>query len=105
MSIWESSIRIVIYIKKFSEKETMLFPERNQEEICTKIIGANADWNLVGIYQDEYCSHKPANPQLNQLIKDVENGKLDLIIIPEAERFGKKKEHQLEQPSYTTDIR
>lgn len=67
----------------------MLFQERNQEEICTKIIGANEDWNLVGIYQDEYCSHKSTYPQLNQLIKDVENGKLDLIITSEAERFGK----------------
>ncbi|MDD2959281.1 MAG: hypothetical protein PHR92_12295 [Lachnospiraceae bacterium] len=49
MSIRESNIRVAVYVKKFSEKETMLFPERNQEEICTKIIGANADWNLVGI--------------------------------------------------------
>ena len=89
MSIRESNIRVAVYVKKFLEKETMLFPERNQEEICTKIIGANADWNLAGIYQDEYCSYKSAYPQLNQLIKDVENGKLDLIITPEAERFGK----------------
>ncbi len=52
-------------------------------------IGANDNWNLIQIYQDDNYSRKLACPQLNQLIKDAENGKLDLIITPEAERFGK----------------
>lgn len=76
MSIQESNIRVAVYVRKFSEKETLFFPERNQEKICTKIIGANVDWNLVGIYQDEYCSHKSDHPQLNKLIKDVKTGNL-----------------------------
>lgn len=44
---------------------------------------------MIQIYQDNNCSHKSACPQLNQLIKDAENGKLDLIITSEAERFEK----------------
>ena len=47
MSIQESNIRVAIYVRKFSEKETLLFPERNQEEICKKIISANDNWNLI----------------------------------------------------------
>ena len=39
MSTKESNIRVAVYVRKFSEKETLLFPERNQEEICTKVIG------------------------------------------------------------------
>lgn len=89
MSMQESNIRVAVYVRKFSEKETMLFPEKNQEEICTKIISANDNWNLIRIYQDDNCSHKSICPQLNQLIRDAENGKIDLIITPEAERFGK----------------
>ena len=89
MSMQESNIRVTIYVRKFSEKETLLFPERNQEEICKKIISANDNWNLIQIYQDDNCSQRSACPQLNQLIKDAENGKLGLIITPEAERFGK----------------
>lgn len=89
MSIRESRIRVAVYVRMFSKKETLLFPERNQEEVCTKIIGANDDWNLVQIYQDEYCPHKLVYPQFNQLIRDVEDGKIDLIITSEAERFGK----------------
>ena len=89
MSMQESNIRVAIYVRKFSEKETLLFPERNQEEICTKIIDANDNWNLIQIYQDDNYSRKSACPQLNQLIKDAENGKLDLILTPEVERFGK----------------
>ena len=41
MTMRESKIRVAVYVRKFSEKETLLFPERNQEEICTKVIGAN----------------------------------------------------------------
>lgn len=89
MSIRESNIRVSVYVRKFSEKETLLFPKRNQEEVCTKVISANDDWDLIQIYQDEKYTHKSDYPQLNQLIKDAENGKLDLIITPEAERFGK----------------
>nr|WP_288977410.1 recombinase family protein [uncultured Blautia sp.] len=89
MSIWECNIRVAVYVRKFSEKETLLFPKRNQEEVCTKVIGDNNDWNLLHIYQDENYTHKSGYPQLNQLIKDAENGELDLIITPEAERFGK----------------
>lgn len=47
MSIQESNIRVAIYVRKFSEKETLLFPERNQEEICKKISSANDNWNLI----------------------------------------------------------
>ncbi len=89
MSMQESNIRVAVYVRKFSEKETMLFPERNQEEICTKVIGANDNWNMIQIYQDDNCSHKSACPQFNQLIRDAENGQIDLIITPEAEWFGK----------------
>lgn len=89
MSTRESNIRVAVYVRKFSEKETLLFPERNQEEICTKVIGANDNWNLIQINQDDNCSHKSTCPQLNQLIRDAENRKIDLIITPEAERFGK----------------
>ena len=81
--------RVAVYVRKFSEKETLLFPERNQEEICTKVISANDNWNLIQIYQDDNCSQRSTCPQLNQLIRDAENRKIDLIITPEAERFGK----------------
>lgn len=37
MSMQESNIRVAVYVRKFSEKETMLFPEKNQEEICKKL--------------------------------------------------------------------
>lgn len=89
MFSWHGLFTVYVYVRKFSEKETMLFPEKNQEEICIKIISANDNWNLIQIYQDDNYSRKSACPQLNQLIKDAENGKLDLIITPEAERFGK----------------
>lgn len=89
MSTKESNIRVAVYVRKFSKKETLLFPERNQEEICTKVIGANDNWNLIQIYQDDNCSQRSTCPQLNQLIGDAENGQIDLIITPEAERFGK----------------
>lgn len=89
MSTKESNIRVAVYVRKFSEKETLFFPERNQEEICTKVIGANDNWNLIQIYQNDNCSHKATCPQLNQLIRDAENGQIDLIITPEVEYFGK----------------
>lgn len=41
MSMRESNIRVAVYIKKFSEKKILHFLERNQEEICTKVIVAN----------------------------------------------------------------
>lgn len=89
MSMQESNIRVEVYVKKFSEKEAMLFPEKNQEEICTKIISVNDNWKLIQIYQDNNCSQKSICSQFDQLIRDAENGKIDLIITPEAEQFGK----------------
>ncbi|MGC2873044.1 recombinase family protein [Ihubacter sp. mB4P-1] len=89
MSTRESNIRVTVYVRKFSEKEILLIPERNQEEICTKVIGANENWNLIRIYQDDNCSQRSICTQLNQLIRDVENGQIDLIITPEAKQFGK----------------
>lgn len=53
MSTREITVRVAVYVRKFSEKETMLFPEKNQEEICIKIISANDNWNLIQIYQDD----------------------------------------------------
>lgn len=47
MSARESNIRVAVYVRKFSEKETLLFPERNQEEICTKVIVANDKFVLM----------------------------------------------------------
>jgi|GEM_PF-4572908 len=87
----ENGLKVAIYVKEFSRKESELFSDKNQMRICQEFIKIHKEWIMFKEYHDEY-SKKINLPQLEKLLTDGEERQLDWVITSEAERFGKDVE-------------
>lgn len=57
-------------------------------------------WRLVKIYSDQKSAKNLDRPGLKELVKDVENGLLDMILVAKLDRLSRNLADQL----YLTDL-
>ena len=80
-------LKVAIYVKEFSKKESELFPDRKAREMCKAFIQNQKQWRTVREYCDDYSKSNDLL-QLKKLIVEGGEGQFDLVITSEAGRFG-----------------
>ena len=69
----------------------------NQQMIINDYIDTHEGFVLVGTYIDNGVSGLNfERPQFSKMLEDIENGKIDCVIVKDLSRFGKKHDrHRL----------
>lgn len=89
--IRKQHLRVAPYCRVSTNKDEQLSSYEAQIEYYTEKISKNQDWSMVRLYADEGktgASTKKRREFL-KMIRDCENGKIDLIITKAVSRFGR----------------
>lgn len=83
--------RVVAYCRVSTDKTDQLNSLENQKSYFERHINNNKDWELMNVYADEGITGTSTKKrkQFNQMIKDAENGKFDIILTKEVSRFAR----------------
>lgn len=91
-------INVAAYCRVSTDKEDQKNSLESQKSFFFDYISKNKEWNLVNIYADESISgtNTKKRKQFNKMIRDAENGEIDLIITKEVSRFARNTVDTLE---------
>lgn len=83
--------RAAAYARVSMAGESMINSLEAQVGYFTELIGANPDWDFVGIYADEGISGTSAanRKEFNRMLADCEAGKIDIILTKSISRFAR----------------
>ena len=83
-------IRVAAYARVSTDHEEQESSYEAQVDHFTKLIASHDDWTMVDIYADPGLSGKNTKRvQFKRMIKDCEDGKIDLIITKSVSRFAR----------------
>ena len=83
-------IRVAAYARVSTDHEEQESSYEAQVDHFTKLIASHEDWTMVDIYADPGLSGKNTKRvQFKRMIKDCEDGKIDLIITKSVSRFAR----------------
>lgn len=88
----QSHYNVGIYVRLSQEDERAgeSISIENQKKMLTEYVGNQADWSLVGIYEDDgYSGTTFDRPAIKRLLDDAMSGKIDLILVKDLSRFGR----------------
>ena len=87
----EGLLRVAAYCRVSTKREEQLSSFETQLAVYRDRIENEPGWVLAGIYADHGLSGVRAEkrPQFQQMIKDCEDGKIDLLITKSISRFGR----------------
>ena len=85
------SVRVAAYCRVSTDAEDQLHSFSAQVDYYTNYINGRADYTLAGIYADEGISgtNTKKREDFKRLIKDCEDGKIDLVITKSISRFAR----------------
>ena len=88
---YKEHLRVAPYCRVSSKKDEQLNSYEAQIQYYTEKINSNPDWEMVRMYADEGISgtSMKKRKQFNQLMKDAEKGKIDLVVTKSVSRFGR----------------
>lgn len=83
--------KVCAYARVSTDQEDQINSYNNQIEEYTKRIQENPEWEFVGMYADEGISGTSLTrrKEFNRMVKDAEEGKIDLILTKSISRFGR----------------
>lgn len=83
--------RVVAYCRVSTDSLDQANSLENQKAYFERHINDNEDWNLTKIYADEGITGTSTKKRkyFNQMIRDAENGKVDIILTKEVSRFAR----------------
>lgn len=82
--------RVAAYARVSSDKEAAEHSLSSQATIYEDMIKRRLDWKLVKVYIDEgITGTKDSRPAFQEMLKDCENGKIDLILTKSITRFAR----------------
>ena len=88
----DSNYKVAIYLRLSRDDETVGDSESiiNQREFLTKYVKSQTKWELVDIYIDDgYTGTNFNRPDFIRMKKDIEAGKINLIITKDLSRLGR----------------
>lgn len=90
--------KVVAYCRVSTDSSDQANSLENQKMYFNKYIKENKEWELIKIYADEGITGTSTKKrkQFNQMIKDAENGKIDIILTKEVSRFARNTVDTLE---------
>lgn len=89
--IRKQRLRVAPYCRVSTGKEEQLSSYEAQIEYYTEKIASNPEWTMVRLYADEGKTGTSTKKRKDflKLIRDCENGKVDLVITKSVSRFGR----------------
>lgn len=91
--------RVAIYLRLSIEDKDKLNRTddsesiKNQRHMLMEVVNNNPNYNLIGEYCDEDLSGAGTfRPEFEKLIKDCENGKIDIVLCKSQSRFSRDME-------------
>lgn len=89
--IRKQRLRVAPYCRVSTGKEEQLSSYEAQIEYYTEKIASNPEWTMVRLYADEGKTGTSTKKRKDflKLIRDCENGKVDLVITKSVPRFGR----------------
>ena len=87
----KQSLRVAAYCRVSTKSNEQYTSYETQVAVYTKRIKDEPGWTLAGIYADRGLSGTQADrrPQFLQMVKDCENGEIDVIICKSVSRFSR----------------
>lgn len=91
-------IRVVLYLRLSDEDRNKLTKEQISEsiknqEIMLREYANEQGWQIVGIYNDEdWSGGDNTRPNFNKMIKECENGNVDVVLCKTQARFARDAE-------------
>lgn len=85
------TLRVCAYARVSTDKDDQTNSYESQVRYFTEYIKQHKDWTFAGIYADEGISGTSTKKrhEFNRMIKDAENGSIDLILTKEVSRFAR----------------
>ena len=83
--------RVAAYCRVSTEQDDQLNSLENQKRYFEEYIGRNLEWQFCGLYVDEGRSGTSVENRIGfqQMVKDAENKKFDLLLTKEISRFAR----------------
>ena len=95
----KDTFRVAIYLRLSIEDKDKLNRTddsesiKNQRHMLMEVVNNNPNYNLIGEYCDEDLSGAGTfRPEFERLIKDCENGKIDIVLCKSQSRFSRDME-------------
>ena len=95
----KEGFRVAIYLRLSIEDKDKLNRTddsesiKNQRHMLMEVVNSNTSYNLIGEYCDEDLSGAGTfRPEFERLIKDCENGKIDIVLCKSQSRFSRDME-------------
>ena len=95
----KDTFRVAIYLRLSIEDKDKLNRTddsesiKNQRHMLMEVVNSNTSYNLIGEYCDEDLSGAGTfRPEFERLIKDCENGKIDIVLCKSQSRFSRDME-------------
>lgn len=96
-AILNQKLKVAAYCRVSSKQDEQANSLEFQKEYYYNLITGNENWEYVGIYADVGSGiNQRQRDQFNKMIKDCKKGKIDLIIVKSASRFGRNTVESLE---------
>ena len=83
--------RVAAYARVSMESERLMHSLSAQVSYYSEFIQNNPEWEYVGVYTDEGITgtQKEKRSEFKRMIKDCENGKIDIILVKSISRFAR----------------
>lgn len=95
--------KVVAYARVSTHLESQENSYKSQQLYFEKYINNNKDWELVRIYSDEVSGTSTRKrKEFNEMIRDAESGKFDIILTKEVSRFAR---NTLDTLQYTRKLK
>ncbi len=98
--------RVAAYCRVSTDSDEQLVSLEAQKQHYETYIGANPEWENAGIYYDEGITgtKKDKRPALKRMLKDCENGRIDLIVTKSISRFARNTTDCLELVRWLSEM-
>lgn len=90
--------RVAGYARVSMQTERMMHSISSQVSYYNKLIQKNPDWEYAGVYADNFISgtNTVKRDEFNRMLKDCEDGKIDIILTKSISRFARNTVDLLE---------
>ena len=102
----EKGIRVAAYCRVSPSQNPANRSLQNQVSYYTEYIRSKPNWKFVGVYFDDNISGRTVKARRSflRMIRHAEEGKLDLIITKNVQRFSRNTKELLEMIAYLKEL-
>ena len=98
--------KVAAYARVSVDTESLMRSLSAQVSYYSSLIQSNPEWEYAGVYADEGITGTSADvrPKFQQLIKDCESGKIDIVLTKSISRFARNTVDLLETVRHLREL-